>query len=315
MLVGSVALTACASGATDGRPGLGPLPVVRSYDDIVLPIDHYQGTKREGVMVETAFEELIAECMTERGFAGYPVRDLTAHTFMPRHGNEFGLVSESDAAEFGFTPTWSAALEAESVADIERFEGWYGGEVDLALHGTMPKLEPSDGAASGDDLEGEDGGLEPDLRSNGCRAAGHRMLYDLAGTEPLDRWWVDLHQGRTINAAFQDARMQPVKEAWSSCMRGRGYDYLDRSDAGGDGRWLVDEQAGKDAAVASVQCTHESRYVDTWVALTTAYQQRVIEDNAERFANERAGRDALLKAIRSRGLGNIGGREGGPPPE
>jgi hypothetical protein len=305
-------LTGCGASTDDGLPEIGTLPTVRSQADIVLPIDHYQGTKREGVMVETAFEELIAECMAERGFAGYPVRDLTAHTLMPRHDNQFGLVSESEAAEFGFTPPWAAALEAESAADSERFAGWSGGDIDIALNGSAPKpAGPGDATTDGD---GEQAGLEPDLQSDGCRSAGHRELYDLAGTDPLDRWWADQHQGRTVAAAFEDPRMLPVKEAWSACMKERGYDYLDRSDAGGDERWLVDPEAEKAAAVASVQCTHESRYVDTWVALATAYQEQVIEENAERFAAERAGRDALLTAIRSRGLGTIGGRDGGPPP-
>jgi hypothetical protein len=304
-------LVGCGSGDSSApeQVGLDPLPTIRSYDDIVLPLDSYRGSKTDRVIMETAREELTAECMESLGYSGYPVSDLRAQALVPTHGNTFGIVSEEDARTHGFAPSWAAALEQESAETVERFAEWPGG---AELSGTTPQ---GSSPVSQSPMASTPGGIPP----GGCLEEGRRKLFALGGGEPPEQFWFDMLEGKAFVAATEDPRMVPVTEAFARCIRARGYDFDDPASMADDDRYYVPPgeeftAAARDAALAAVACKHESRYTDTLVALTAAFQEDVIEENAEALTRYREVRDEIMAAIREQGLGTLGGREGGTPP-
>jgi hypothetical protein len=283
--------------------------MIRSYDDIVLPLDGYRGSMSEQAIAATAREELTARCMEALGYEGYPVSDLTYLTLEPLHGNTFGIVSEAQARETGFTPAWIREAELGGELNLERFDGWPGG---VALSGGTGGGPTGIGVAPA--TSGSDG-----VPEGGCYEEGRRNLYALADAEPPELAWFDLLEGKAFAAATQDPRMTQVTKAFSLCIQKRGYDYDEPLDAEDDDRWYVPAgeeltPAVRDAALAVVGCKHESRYTDTLVAITAELQQETIEENAEQLTYFSEARERIMTAIREQGLGTLGGREGGTPP-
>jgi len=308
LLLVIVPLAGCGSASSaDDLPEPGPLPTIRADDDIRLPLDHYLGPQRDRLALATAHEELVSACMAEQGFHGYPVTDWSHRLDLPDHAfSGFPLVDLAGAREHGLADAWAAGFEeAENAAVGEAFAGWDGPDVRAALNGAEA---PDSGEAQ--DITGDD----PVAEAGGCRGEAKSRLYDLAERDPLDGMWLDTLAGRTIAEATEDPRLAAPRRAWSACMEERGYPYVDTFEPAEDPRWQTDPEGERRVAVAQVECTHESRYVDTWVALAAAYQERAIEQNAERLQVYRDARQAVLAAVRAEGLGNVGGRSGGPSP-
>ena len=310
LLAAALVVLAATAGCSDageqtGAPALGPLPQIRSQADLVLPLDHYLPSPRERAVLATARSELTARCMEELGFTGYPVDSYAAQTQVPLHGNDFGVFDETNARTYGFGASFETALLAQS-ADLEtRFAKWDSADARAARGGAVssdPNAAVGKGAAP----------TVAGVPAGGCEAEGPRRLYAFIGaTAPPDLGWIDTLQGNAFAQAAQDERLRPVTEGWSRCMKDQGYDYATPSDANNDPRWIEPSgvEESKRVAVADVRCKWSSGYIDTYVGLVAAYEQRLVEKNAERLQDALDTRKKLLSAVAAQGLGRI--REAG----
>lgn len=287
-----------------GRPALGPLPTIRSSDDIRLPLDTYIGTRSDRAVRETAREQLVSACMARLGFTGYPVEDLAYYARLPQHMNTFSDTSIADAERGGFATPAARLMTTAGAAYGRTFRAWGGDDVTFALNGPPTASAPAPVAAASPTSTGRE------VPPGGCDAEGTRRLYALAHVPALDGTWLDNEEGQMIQSASDDPRMTPVTAAYAACMHTAGYSYATPSDAGNDPRWENDDELGprpgeRQAAVTSVRCQQQSRFLDTWVALATAYELRFVEQNAERLQQFKSVHETVLAAVRAQGLGAL----------
>ena len=310
-----VLLAACGRAEpAAGPPPLGPLPTVRTDADIVLPLDRYTLDWHDRIVLETAREQLGARCQAALGLPGYPVSDLRPYALQPRHGNVFGLYSEQVARQDGLRPAWVSALDRQGRDTIRRFAPWSGPRVQFALHGSdasPSRASPSARATAPSRAPR----FNRTVPRGGCAAQSFRALYGLSAAKPIDSYWLGNLQGQAVRDSSRDARLVPAAAAWTKCMTAAGYP---GSSPGGfsDDPGLVRASgtAQRKAALADVRCTWSSRFVDTWVALTAAYEQRQVATNRARLLRDYTLRITVLRAVHEHGLGRLGGTYGSPPP-
>jgi hypothetical protein len=303
-VLGVLLLGACGAAAQgSGPPALGALPTIRSSDDIRLPLDTYLGTRADRAVRETAREQLVSACMARLGFAGYPVEDLAYYARLPQHMNTFGVTSIADAETGGFATPAARLMTAGGARYDRTFSRWSGDDVIFALNGPHAPV-PGGTAPAATTAKGRD------VPPGGCEADATRRLAALAHVPVLDGIWLDDEEGQMIQSASDDPRMTPVTAAYAACMHTAGYSYATPSDAINDPRWEGDMDLGprpgeRQAAVASVRCQQQSRFLDTWVALATAYELRFVEHNAERLQQFKTVHETVLAAVRAQGLGAL----------
>ena len=299
-VAGACLLAACGEGGEDeGLPPLGPLKPIRAQADFVTPLDHYMPTPRQRAVIATAKSELTARCMEKMGFTGYPVDSYAAQAEIPLHGNTFGVFDEDIARRHGYTPSFNDALMAQNT-DIElRFAEWSSPAISEALNGrARPRSLPSAGEAP----------VPEEVPVGGCEGAAAKELYGYVGASPPTTLvnWIETLQMQAGGRAMNDPRMKAPTEAWSRCMKDRGYDFATPTDSNNTlGGEQTDHDTAVKGALADVRCKWSSGFIDTQVALVAAYENQVIEKNAERLQTSLDERKRLLAAIAQRGLGRI----------
>ncbi|MFE2035563.1 hypothetical protein ACFXBB_20370 [Streptomyces scopuliridis] len=91
-------------------------------------------------------------------------------------------------------------------------------------------------------------------------------------------------RGKAMAKLRNDSRFEKVTTAWSDCMDKQGYDFDSPSAARNDKRWANATQPGKEeisVGVADMRCKQEVNYLGVGIAVESAYENQLIEEDAE----------------------------------
>ncbi|MEV4613531.1 hypothetical protein AB0K43_13155 [Kitasatospora sp. NPDC049258] len=104
---------------------------------------------------------------------------------------------------------------------------------------------------------------------------------------------------QTFKASMSMTQVTQAFEAWSGCMKNRGYSYPNPMDAIGDRRFLGDSPTPLElqVATADVTCKQQVNLVDTWFEVEASLQKELIaRQQAEFTAALAAKTEQLAKA-------------------
>jgi hypothetical protein len=267
----ALAVSAC-TGGEEPEPEIGPLPTVDGPGDVILPLDAYFLSSEEYRAYQLAGWILIGECL-ERFGATYTLarEDLLAGLPVFEHNGprRYGIFDADHAAQYGYH---LSPEEAPPAADPDR--RWNPSETELFL------VRGATSEFSGRTLPLDSNG-EP-LPPGGCSEEADRILTGGVPRPANSNLGNELSL-ESFRLMENDSRVQQVVGAWSDCMRESGYDYSSHwaaNDAGwGDSATVTEEEIA--VATADVACKKQVRLIETCLAVETAYQERLIEQNAE----------------------------------
>lgn len=259
-------------------PSVTATPSVSNLNNVSLPLDRYTTTVDEFVDLDFASKLMAADCMKGFGITWNPGTRLALDALRDRT-NRLGLVDEAVAKRAGYHID---PLHAADYAPRDQQNN--------------PKLTDDQGAT----LTGPGPGQQAakNVPKGGCIGEGRRQI---GWNLDEDQWLEDL-TNTAVDRTFADARARKVTAAWSACMQESGYRYDKPDDANNDLRWWKNDKAPAskaeiNTAVADVRCKKKVHYLDQMTAILTAYQQQIVEANAERLeAAHQHAQDALKKA-------------------
>ncbi|MEW1909378.1 hypothetical protein AB0442_13115 [Kitasatospora sp. NPDC085895] len=280
------ALAGCSS---SGLPVAEAVPTTQSPSalpasaDLHLPIEPYLFSEAETAKLTRAGAVLRKACMQRFGldYAISPADPPTGpRTFMDRR---YGLTDPAEAAA----------------------NGYHLGDRDPRTHPVRPpQFSAEQQQVLTGHLPGKTGTDETNLQVNGvpvppggCYDEAKRGL---AGSGDLGPSSVAQQANfQTFKASMSVAQVTKAFEAWSGCMRNRGYSYPNPMDAIGDRRFLGDSPTPLElqAAAADVICKQQVHLIDTWFAVEASLQKELIaRQQAEFTAALAAKTEQLAKA-------------------
>ncbi len=259
--------SACTSAqdGSDGEPALGPIPVITSYTQVVLPLDAYAESNDQIQLGTYVSDRLVQRCMRRFGL-DWTLRVPTPGSNKPRNDRRYGIIDAAQAAQYGYSVPESAQPKAAGPA--------FTNDQDAVLVGR--------GQQTFNGVPVPDGG---------CAGEAQRAL--AAGGPPLDtagRPGLVAQLNHDVGArADGDSRVQAAFGAWSRCMKESGYDYAGPWDANDDPHWSGSAIPPQEiaTAVADAACRRRTNLVGIWFAVESAYQTRAIESNAQQLAEYR----------------------------
>lgn len=249
--------------AGEAEPALGPISVVTSYTQVVLPLDAYMQSGDEIELDGYASNRLIQRCMRRFGL-DWAVRVPGPRSDTPRNDRRYGIVDATQAARYGY-----------SAPDVEE-----------AKPATGPPISDDQVAVlTGRGQNSFNGVAVPD---GGCAGEARHALE--AGAPPLGTAGspnlVEQLNHDAGAKADSDRRVRAVFDQWSSCMKESGYNYAGPWDANDDPHWSDAQVTRQEiaTAVADVACRTRTNLVGMWYAVETAYQKDAIEQYAPQLA-------------------------------
>jgi hypothetical protein len=282
----AVLLPAAACGSRRSEPALGTITDVRTTADIVLPLDAYAPNPDQQRTLATAYQRLIHECGSRFGFdvpvavAPSDVANLTEHDRL------YGILRIEDATRFGYrVPTGAAPLAPSGKSG----SGWNPSDDEFVVVRGVDRNtgKPKTGTL----IHGQP------VAAGGCAGQASRSLaYGTRGSPPPDlakvyeRLSVEAHR-----SAERDSRVRAGFASWSACMARAGYRYGSPWEPN-DARWgqaVTPQEIA--TATADVRCRQDTRLVDTWVAVESAYQRRLIAEHRDELAQARRNLDVRLR--------------------
>ena len=263
--VALLSLTACAD-RFGAEPSLASAVPISPGDPITLPMDAYFGSSDAAIVLSNARDRLIRDCMATRGF-DYPVvvRQVNGQG---DHQRRYGITNLSRALSSGYRPPPGDLVDAETLAKVGQFYEQLSEEGGLALMGPETAEHP----------------YSPDSCFGQAQEALQLHNYD-AGQARIDELMASAH------ARFEgDSRVADVNAAWSECMEEHGFRYSDPLSVGDDPRWSgVVTELEIQVATRDIECKESTDYLSIVVAVESAYQNSIIEDESSRlsqFADE-----------------------------
>jgi hypothetical protein len=293
-----VALVACAllgltsctrDPSPEPEPELtAPPPRVADVSELRLPLDAYMYTNDQYLAMLRARAHLISACMRRFG------RDYPATVTNAVPGVHFPDLDNANARRYGLFDAESAALygynvppRPEAAEPDSRSTGSGGLEIterDLFL--LDGRGRPGyENATLPTDVDGNA------LPEDGCNGEADRALAD--GLAQPDLGVVDTLAFEAHQRAEQDSRVRAAVEAWSACMKARGYAYSSIWEPN-DYPWP--EPPGPEeiaTATADVACKEETNLVGIAFAVESAYQVRLIERHSAELNAVKAYIDAV----------------------
>lgn len=143
------------------------------------------------------------------------------------------------------------------------------------------------------------------LPRGGC--GGEAVSILVGDGQVYDDIYVENLNNEPYFLAEEDSRVLAVTEAWSACMKDKGYDYSSPEeppvdpawyDAGADGTNAEPRQPTPEeivTAVADVECQQAVNYLGVRVAVESAYQEQVIEEHFQDLELNYANAQAMLE--------------------
>ncbi|MFD6328201.1 hypothetical protein ACFWGI_01320 [Streptomyces niveus] len=289
----AIAVTAMAvlggcssSGAGGGEPGLGSVPSPSSFDvaQISTPLDAYLPTPEENYTLKKARVMLVNQCMRQLGYPDnpQPLGKFTGKAYL-EHG-EFLVAPVEQVERWGYksppgAETGKQADESSFTKNATKTQGQL-----LAGRITTFNGKPvPDGGCEGEALrtltKGAETAQEVTFPDGSAAGAGK----DGFG-EGFAEMVVSSARGKAMAKVRNDSRFEKVTTAWSDCMDKQGYDFDSPSAANNDKRWADATQPGKEeiaVAVADMRCKQKVNYLGVGIAVESAYEKQLIEEDAE----------------------------------
>jgi hypothetical protein len=279
LISGAMLVAACGSSGNRPNvpPPLGPIPLITNAQNVSLPLDYYSPTPQQSATIATGREILWSNCMRRFGFDTPAQRNITAE---PVPNKLWGISDEHDVAVYGYHP--NPNLYPPTQVD--------------------PNRKPPSAAA-----QQVSTGVGPQSYNNqmipkgGCTGdTDIKFGFDVTVTgEGLEMKELVLDLANQADAkARSDQRTLDLWGKWSACMRKSGYDYRGPWDANNDPTWTasdVPSQREIATAVADLRCRNSMNFAGVSDAIETAYQNQVIEQNAEALRAEKVKLDQRVK--------------------
>lgn len=272
-----VGMLDASAGAAQDEPELGALPHIESYDDVVFPLDSYHLPPEQRIALASADDILVRDCMRRFDFDfELPVRTVEPELEKNR---VIGLVDADEAAQFGYRPPWYAEY-SQRVNEAKSEQVKWPDEMMDVLYGEGPVK-----------VNGVD------VPEGGCNAEARQLLGRNAVGEPGDENFIIRLEWMSGELAQKDSRLKAAFASWSDCMRDAGYSYQDPWQANGDPAFAEEKASAYEIEVATtdVDCRNKHNVNGIWVAVRTAYQNRLIEANADALRQHDSEKDKQVQ--------------------
>lgn len=258
---GGVILAAGRAQTGEAPPPIGDIRPVASGRDVVLPFNEYRNSTAEVNTIERAAAVLAKDCMGRFGQEWTVSKSDAADSTVEADGGRYGVLDPAEVSQWGYH-----APEAETKKSDD---GQPTPSPDAIMVYTGEGMSALRGQA---------------IPEGGCLGEARRTLAEggppsMSGAEFAE---LDL---RIFSAAQADGRVGERMTRWRECMAESGYDYVDVWAANNDVRWSGLTANAQEIATATkdVACRSRTNLVPTWLAVETAYQQRVIAERADEF--------------------------------
>ncbi|MET9611600.1 hypothetical protein [Kitasatospora indigofera] len=268
-------------------PPIGDVPRLTRVDDRSLPVEAYLLTGEQFRSFDAAQSKLATGCLREYGLA-YTRAPGSATAAETQTTHRYDPVDPADVAVNGYhSPDPAAGTKPSGAPSIDP-------DV-LTVLGSG--LGPDGKSAQGSPTEFHG---KP-LPAGGCLGGAQQRLTAQGGTgRDADVAVAVNFEG--FERSMADPRVKEVFQAWSACMKERGYSYPTPGDALKDARWGA--TAGPSAeeiatATADVDCKARTNVVGVWFTVEAAYEGELIRRHQAELAAVQAGNDAMTALARS----------------
>ncbi len=300
----SLFLTGCSSsgedGSSSGEPAVHSTPARLQTAGLQFPLDAYEATSEQREVLGRARVTLVAQCMkrfglkySAPGFSGSPGSS-------PLNGRIFGVVDMKIAAQYGYqNPVALKSPVKPKQKELSPVE-------DLALNGEKD-ARPADVMISQEEA-GRKGEGKRKINNlavpiGGCSAEATRRLY-YPTKASLDVLYIFNLKGEAESRARADSRVREVNERWSKCMSESGFRVSVPSSVVSE-LGLQDALQGQSAiaaAKADVDCKSKVNLVGIYYAIHCAYQNQLIDAQAESLTLAKAQLEDRLRLAASLGV-------------
>jgi hypothetical protein len=283
-----------ASAEEDAKkpPAVAETPQITNANDRAMPLDTFLLNPEQQKTLGDAYAGLVSDCMKRFGFAYTPPREQeqrSADAPTTRVDGRFGTQSAGQAEKWGY--------HSEGGVSEEDRGPWGGaGQKMTAAMQTAERGSDDPKEKFGPGGQVVNGETVPD---HGCVGEARKKLTGSVDGALADAELATDLKFDTLTKAQQDARTRAVFAKWSTCMKGKGFDYADPLAANGDQEWAKTPQPTRHeirVATADQECRTEHNVVGVWFAVDYAYQERAVERNAEALAGVKKDIDRILKA-------------------
>ncbi|MER8182378.1 hypothetical protein [Kitasatospora sp. NPDC094015] len=267
-----LALAGCSS---SGQQAAEAMPTMRSPSalpgsaDLHLPIEPYLFSEAETAKLSRAGAVLRKACMQRFGldYAVGPADPPTGpRTFMDRR---YGLTDPAEAAVNGYH-LGDRDPRTQPVRPPQ-----FSAEQQQVLTGHLPGKTGTDGTS----LQVNGVPVPP----GGCYDEAKRGLAGSGDLGPSSL--AQQTNFRTFKDSMSTAQVTQAFEAWSGCMKNRGYSYADPMESIGDRRFLGDSPTPLElqVATADVTCKQQVDLIGTWFAAEASLQKESIARQQAEF--------------------------------
>lgn len=279
-----VAVSSCADigeieSTSVSQPPLGPIQVVTEPGQITLPLDAYQMSLDDTVRVDRAVYVLVTRCMGSFGFDyDEPFNERSTSGPTTVNARRYGLLDEAHAAAYGYKPGPAGPSEKDQAEAT----------------GTLLQESPE-----ARNILGGKGGPSSyrgrKVPPGGCFGEARRQV--AKGGPPFDPQLPEKMATDSFMRMENDSRVQAAYRRWSKCMAREGFDYPSSRAANNDERWSTPKPTAAEiaVAVADVRCKKRVNLVGVRMAVETAYQRQLIEQNAEALHMVETGNQRTLR--------------------
>jgi hypothetical protein len=265
-----------AAGRPHGQPSLGHIPKLTNAQNITLPLDAYRSTPQQRVTLLTATDMLIRDCMRRFGFNW----TVQARPILLEPGRRYGISNDAEVKIYGYH------LPPERQGGSQPRPGTF-----------TPPSAAEETVLLG---KGQSSYRGQQIPEGGCIAEAGRLLgLDVnKDNELVDAGSIVQRLDNQANDATRsDTRLLEVFAKWSQCMHRAGYEYRSPWDANNDPAWSGETPSARETAtaLADLKCRNEANVAGVSLAVETAYQNQLIEQNAETLRQERAKLDERIR--------------------
>ncbi|MFF0160253.1 hypothetical protein ACFYRY_22360 [Streptomyces sp. NPDC005263] len=279
--------------AAAGAPDVSSIPKLVSVTDKSLPIEAYLLSPEESKQILQAELVLRERCMSRFGIP-YQAPQQAA-LFQPKSLTQlrYGPTDADAVAGHGYKPAGSEkAVGKPKPQELAPAAA-------MVLNGTNnPNVKPGSAQAKGgQDYNGQK------VPVGGCIGEAKTKLGYSADQEPSKDGAPPIADKVNTDSwakSYEDARVKAVFGKWSACMKEKGYTYADPMKANDDPQWQETSLATakeKQVASADVACKAKYNVIGTWYAVDAAYQEQMIEQNAQALAEVKKAKEKQLKLM------------------
>lgn len=259
---GLFAIAACSAQPEQPRPEppLGTLAVINIDADVKFPLDGYLISPERRAIVRKSQDLLVQKCLRRLGFE----MELPEREVEHVQSRVIGVVDDAEVSKYGYSDpeTLEAVRKAEELR--KRQKPWPQDMIDALNGKTASKGSAPTGGCMGESQRA----LDIPVKSE-RKAGDENFVIGLS------------RDSTTLTEA--DSRLKAAWGKWSSCMKQAGYNYADPWGPNSEKKFGGDDASPEEIATAraDVACRKKHDVNSIWVTVRTAYQNRLIVDNAD----------------------------------